>query len=112
MRWPTTSPTTSATAIPDACPNDGPRALGDDLAAVPAALEDITRQDPAIKRLGFIGRRREYNRAVHANLLPSMVGLAWSTLKYFRPGFHPDEVRSTAQAVAYLASSPAARQAG
>lgn len=74
--------------------------------------KDITRQDPAIKRLGFIGRRREYNRAVRANLLPSMVGLAWSTLKYFRPGFHPDEVGSTAQAVAYLASSPAARRAG
>jgi predicted metal-dependent hydrolase len=30
---------------------------------------------------------------------------------YFRPGFTPDEMGSTAQAVAYLANSPAARAA-
>lgn len=34
-----------------------------------------------------------------------------STLSYFRPGYSPEEVGSTAQAVAYLASSPAARAA-
>ncbi|GAB09508.1 hypothetical protein GOARA_042_00150 [Gordonia araii NBRC 100433] len=74
--------------------------------------KEITRQDPATKDLGFVARRREYQRGVRANLLPSLVGLTWSTVKYFRPGFHPDEVGSTAQAVAYLASSPAARRAG
>jgi uncharacterized protein len=34
-----------------------------------------------------------------------------NTLMYFRPGFSPEEMGSTAQAVAYLASSPAARAA-
>jgi predicted metal-dependent hydrolase len=34
-----------------------------------------------------------------------------STLSYFRPGYSPQDVGSTAQAVAYLASSPAARAA-
>ena len=34
-----------------------------------------------------------------------------NTAMYFRPGFTPDEMGSTAQAVAYLASSPAARAA-
>jgi uncharacterized protein len=34
-----------------------------------------------------------------------------NTLGYLRPGFTPDEMGSTAQAIAYLASSPAARAA-
>lgn len=34
-----------------------------------------------------------------------------NTLAYLRPGFTPDKLGSTAQAVAYLASSPAARAA-
>ncbi|HME49813.1 metal-dependent hydrolase [Mycobacterium sp.] len=34
-----------------------------------------------------------------------------NTLAYLRPGFSPEEMGSTAQAVAYLASSPAARAA-
>jgi uncharacterized protein len=34
-----------------------------------------------------------------------------STLGYFRPGYSPEEIGSTAQAVAYLATSPAARAA-
>jgi predicted metal-dependent hydrolase len=34
-----------------------------------------------------------------------------TTLTYFRPNYSPEDVGSTAQAVAYLASSPAARAA-
>lgn len=34
-----------------------------------------------------------------------------STFAYFRPGYSPEELGSTAQAVAYLAASPAARAA-
>src|SRR5262249_21662010 len=34
-----------------------------------------------------------------------------NTLDYLRPGFTPEKMGSTAQAVAYLASSPAARAA-
>ncbi|HYZ69457.1 MAG TPA: metal-dependent hydrolase [Mycobacterium sp.] len=33
------------------------------------------------------------------------------TLTYFRPGYSPEDMGSTAQAVAYLATSPAARAA-
>jgi predicted metal-dependent hydrolase len=45
-------------------------------------------------------------------LLPKYRTLFGSnTLMYFRPGFSPEEMGSTAQAVAYLASSPAARAA-
>jgi predicted metal-dependent hydrolase len=45
-------------------------------------------------------------------LLPKYRKLFGSnTLMYFRPGFSPEEMGSTAQAVAYLASSPAARTA-
>jgi predicted metal-dependent hydrolase len=34
-----------------------------------------------------------------------------NTLSYFRPGYSPEDMGSTAQAVAYLATSPAARAA-
>jgi predicted metal-dependent hydrolase len=45
-------------------------------------------------------------------LLPSFGKLFGSnTFAYFRPGFSPEKMGSTAQAVAYLASSPAARAA-
>lgn len=46
------------------------------------------------------------------DLLPKYRKLFGSnTLAYFRPGFSPEDMGSTAQAVAYLASSPAARAA-
>jgi len=45
-------------------------------------------------------------------LLPKYHKLFGSnTFMYFRPGFSPEQMGSTAQAVAYLASSPAARAA-
>lgn len=45
-------------------------------------------------------------------LLPKFRKLFGSnTFAYFRPGFTPEQMGSTAQAVAYLASSPAARAA-
>lgn len=45
-------------------------------------------------------------------LLPRYRALFGSnTLAYFRPGYSPEELGSTAQAVAYLATSPAARAA-
>ncbi len=47
-----------------------------------------------------------------AGLLPQLGKLLGSnTFAYFRPGFTPAEIGSTAQAVAYLANSPAARAA-
>ncbi|NDK88209.1 metal-dependent hydrolase [Gordonia desulfuricans] len=67
--------------------------------------------DPVTREYGFVRRQIEYRRAVRAGVLPRLSRIALATFSYFRPGFHPDEIGSTAQAVAYLASSPAARNA-
>jgi uncharacterized protein len=53
-------------------------------------------------------RWRHYFRASHRRLLPSARQLVWRILRYARPSFHPLQEYSTGQAVAYLASSPAA----
>jgi uncharacterized protein len=58
--------------------------------------------------------RMQWLRALDSKkgLLPTFRSLFGSnTVMYFRPGFSPEEMGSTAQAVAYLASSPAARAA-
>jgi predicted metal-dependent hydrolase len=58
--------------------------------------------------------RMQWVRALDSKkgLLPTFRELFGSnTVMYFRPGFSPEEMGSTAQAVAYLASSPAARAA-
>jgi uncharacterized protein len=58
--------------------------------------------------------RMQWLRALDSKkgLLPTFRELFGSnTVMYFRPGFSPEEMGSTAQAVAYLASSPAARAA-
>ncbi|MDL9938745.1 metal-dependent hydrolase [Gordonia sp. ABSL1-1] len=70
----------------------------------------IMRADPTL-HLNFFQRQYHYFRGVRAGVLPKLYKVIWSTTTYFRPGFHPDEIGSTAQAVAYLAASPAARNA-
>lgn len=71
----------------------------------------IVKQDRTL-HANYFQRRRQYFRAVRAGVLPPLWRVVLSTFSYFRPGFHPDEIGSTAQAVAYLSSSPAARNAG
>lgn len=71
----------------------------------------IMQQDTSLK-LNVVQRQYQYHRGVRAGVVPAMWRVALSTVSYFRPGFHPNEIGSTAQAVAYLASSPAARGAG
>ena len=71
----------------------------------------ITHQDPAIKHNNYFYRQYHYARGVRAGVLPTIRSVLFATASYFRPGFHPTEIGSTAQAVAYLASSPAARNA-
>lgn len=68
----------------------------------------ILRQDPDLD-LGFWARRRQMRRATKAGVLPSIPRLVLATFSYFRPGFHPDQIGDTAQAVAYLAASPGTR---
>jgi uncharacterized protein len=69
----------------------------------------LTRADPS-GDLGWWRMQRERRRDSKLNLVPRYRRLFGSqTLAYFRPGYSPEEMGSTAQAVAYLASSPAAR---
>lgn len=53
----------------------------------------------------------EYMRGSRKGLLPQLRNVVKSTLIYFKPSFDPSSIGSTAQAVAYLATSPAARAA-
>jgi predicted metal-dependent hydrolase len=66
--------------------------------------------DPELK-----GRRRpgwrDMARASRRGVLPRPRQLGMAALRYLRPGFHPSQEYSTSQAVAYLASSPAAQAA-
>jgi len=56
-------------------------------------------------------RWRDWVRASVRGIVPGPVLLATSSLKYFAPTYHPSKEGNTSQAVAYLATSPAARRA-
>ena len=71
----------------------------------------LVKNDPYV---GFGWWRMQYLRALdsHKGLLPKYRHIfGTATIGYLRPGFSPEEIGSTAQAVAYLATSPAARAA-
>jgi uncharacterized protein len=71
----------------------------------------LLKSDPA-NDIGWAKMQRLRMRDSKLGLLPKFRKLFGSnTLTYFRPGFSPEEMGSTAQAVAYLATSPAARAA-
>jgi uncharacterized protein len=71
----------------------------------------LTRVDPG-GDLGWRRMQRARRQDAQLNLLPKYRRLfGTQTLTYFRPGYSPEHMGSTAQAVAYLASSPAARAA-
>ncbi|UQX88609.1 metal-dependent hydrolase [Jatrophihabitans telluris] len=53
-------------------------------------------------------RWRDWFRAGRRGLVPSPLPFLWSYLRYLAPWYHPSREASTSQAVAYLASSPAA----
>ncbi|RMI29491.1 metal-dependent hydrolase [Nocardia stercoris] len=48
--------------------------------------------------------------AMWRGALPTIPALLWSALSTFQPGYSPEGVGSTAQAIAYLAKSPAAQR--
>ncbi|MFE7723335.1 metal-dependent hydrolase [Nocardia rhizosphaerihabitans] len=56
-------------------------------------------------------RFRDVRSAWRRGLMPSPASLAAMFFEYLRPSYHPSQYGSTSQAVAYLASSPAARAA-
>ncbi|MDV7101048.1 metal-dependent hydrolase [Gordonia amicalis] len=68
----------------------------------------IMKQDTSVS---YIQKKWQFHRGVRANVLPPLRSIVFSTFSYFRPGFRPVQIGSTAQAVAYLAKSPAARNA-
>lgn len=71
----------------------------------------LCRTDPEL-RLGWWQMQRMRLRDSTLRLLPEYRTLfGTATLAYFRPAYSPADVGSTAQAVAYLAGSPAARSA-
>lgn len=71
----------------------------------------LAKNDPQLN-VGWFRTQRLRMRDSKLGLLPRYRKLFGSnTLMYFKPTFSPEEMGSTAQAVAYLASSPAARAA-
>ena len=70
----------------------------------------IVRQDPSLPNYGMARLFVEWLRASRRGTLPGAKAIfsAWS---YLRPSFTPEEVGNTAQAVAYLARSPAVKRA-
>ncbi|HLS79227.1 MAG TPA: metal-dependent hydrolase [Nocardia sp.] len=71
----------------------------------------MIRQDPALPDLGYPRLLAGVLGAMRRGALPGVPALAASALSTFLPGYHPESVGSTAQAIAYLATSPAARAA-
>lgn len=66
--------------------------------------------DPGLdgQRLPFL---RSWVAAARKGALPGVRGMVLPSLRYFKPTYHPRQEGSTSQAVAYLATSPAARAA-
>jgi predicted metal-dependent hydrolase len=71
----------------------------------------LLKSDPDLD-IGWWQMQRLRMRDSKLGLLPHFRTLfGANTLTYFRPGYSPEQMGSTAQAVAYLATSPAARAA-
>jgi predicted metal-dependent hydrolase len=71
----------------------------------------LVKQDPRIE-LSWWQYNRQRMRDSKRGLLPKFHHLfGTQTLTYFAPRYSPEHMGSTAQAVAYLAASPAARAA-
>ncbi|WP_185836673.1 metal-dependent hydrolase [Streptomyces sp. WAC 06783] len=70
----------------------------------------LIRHDPQLAgRLRY--SLREHNRAVRKQLLPTWRELGAAVPRYLKRSYHPSQEGSLRKAVAYLASSPAARAA-
>lgn len=63
--------------------------------------------DPAVPA-GHKPRWRDLTRSRRKGLTPGYLDVARFGIHYFKPSYHPSQVGSTEQAVAYLAKSPAA----
>lgn len=73
--------------------------------------EFIVRQDRTMPNLGTVRVVAGILSAMRRGSLPGPIRLLKDALRYFSPSYTPDKVGNTAQAVAYLAKSPAAKAA-
>lgn len=69
----------------------------------------LVRSDPALPNLGYFRLLREYVKASRRGALPPLRLLAGVVGRYMKPSHTPEGEGNTAQAVAYLATSPAVR---
>ncbi|WP_327150061.1 metal-dependent hydrolase [Nocardia sp. NBC_01329] len=71
----------------------------------------LVHRDPSLPDPGYPRLLLKIFGAMSRGALPGIPALLISALSTFRPGYSPESVGSTAQAIAYLAQSPAARSA-
>lgn len=71
----------------------------------------LTRADPSMPRMTLRRTMREVNRAMNRGSLFKWSIIGEGFRSFLRPGFTPASIGDTAQAVAYLAKSPAAKAA-
>lgn len=69
----------------------------------------IANQDPTLAPVSTLGTLRGIVGAMRRGSLPTMWKMTTSVAAYVNPRYSPETVGNTAQAVAYLASSPAAK---
>ncbi|MEV0294200.1 metal-dependent hydrolase [Nocardia sp. NPDC050710] len=69
----------------------------------------MVHQDPALPDMGYPRLMTRVFGSMWRGALPGVPSLLWSAASTFKPGYDPENVGSTAQAVAYLAKSPAAQ---
>ncbi|KZM72358.1 metal-dependent hydrolase [Nocardia terpenica] len=79
------------------------------LSLVVRGTKYLVRQDPSLPDLGYPRLLLRVFGAMWRGALPGVPSLLWSAVSVAQPGYTPESVGSTAQAVAYLAKSPAAR---
>ncbi|MGL6235128.1 MAG: metal-dependent hydrolase [Segniliparus sp.] len=72
---------------------------------------DLMAVDPELLPSQRRIRLRDIRATYRAGLMPSPSSLGRMFVQYFKPGYHPRDYGSTSQAVSYLASSPAVREA-
>lgn len=72
-------------------------------------MKFLVHEDPALPKLGYVRLWWKIRASGKTGALPTTTFLVRSGLRLLRPDYHPADEGSTAQAVAYLATSPAAR---
>ncbi|SPX88024.1 metal-dependent hydrolase [Mycobacteroides abscessus] len=73
------------------------------------ATKFLAHSDRTLPNLGYFGLLREYTKASRRGALPPLRLLANTIGRYMKPSHTPEGEGNTAQAVAYLATSPAVR---